>query len=156
MSSHAISYLITSYNILPYDIHSSHIMLNIILYSMLPDFSFYFHHFRQNINTGLAFIGLSLTRYNDSEFSNKRSVTRQSQFDFNLLQDREYKYFCSTNDDGWLAGTFEVQFFSFSLFLSHLNNLNHSFMSKFDYFYYFSYCYYLYYFDIMRSLSIHF
>jgi hypothetical protein len=116
MSSHAISYLITSYNILPYDIHSSHIMLNIILYSMLPDFSFYFHHFRQNINTGLAFIGLSLTRYNDSEFSNKRSVTRQSQFDFNLLQDREYKYFCSTNDDGWLAGTFEVHFFLYRFF----------------------------------------
>jgi hypothetical protein len=31
-SCHAISYLITSCNILPYDIHSSHIMLNIILH----------------------------------------------------------------------------------------------------------------------------
>ena len=58
--------------------------------------------------SGLAFIGLSLTRYNESEFSNKRSITRQTQFDFNLLQDREYKYFCSTNDDGWLVGICEA------------------------------------------------
>ena len=49
-----------------------------------------------------------MTRYNDSEFSNKKSVTRQSQFDFDLLQDREYKYFCSTNDDGWLVGNFPL------------------------------------------------
>ena len=52
----------------------------------------------------MAFIGLSLTRYHDGEFTNKKSVTRQNVFDFNLIQDREYKYFCSTNDDGWLVG----------------------------------------------------
>ena len=32
------------------------------------------------------------------------SVSRQTAFDFDLLQDRDYKYFCSTNDDGWLVG----------------------------------------------------
>ena len=53
---------------------------------------------------GLAFIGLSLSRYTDGDFTNKKSISRQSQFDFDLLQDREYKYFSSTNDDGWLVG----------------------------------------------------
>jgi hypothetical protein len=53
---------------------------------------------------GLAFIGLSLSRHTSGIFSNDNSVSRQTQFDFDLLQDREYKYFCSTNDDGWLVG----------------------------------------------------
>jgi hypothetical protein len=59
---------------------------------------------------GLAFIGLSLSRYTNGVFSNDNSISRQTQFDFDLLQDREYKYFCSTNDDGWLVG--EIKKFS--------------------------------------------
>lgn len=74
---------------------------------------------------GLAFIGLSLTRKQQkqkidedvcvdsihasttttiSSPAHSGTVTRQSQFDFNEVQDREYKYICSTNDDGWLCG----------------------------------------------------
>lgn len=56
---------------------------------------------------GLAFIGLSLSRYYDIDTesrANDSSVTRQKQFDFNRIQDRDYRWFCSTNDDGWLVG----------------------------------------------------
>eukprot|EP00808_Paulinella_micropora_P015312 g11941.t1 len=54
---------------------------------------------------GLAFLGLSLTRnHSDQGIGHSRTVTRQVQFDFNRIQDREYKYFQSTNDDGWLLG----------------------------------------------------
>lgn len=59
---------------------------------------------RYGISQGLAFLGLSLSRHNDGKFSSKMSVSRQTAFDFDLLQDRDYKYFCSTNDDGWLVG----------------------------------------------------
>jgi hypothetical protein len=34
----------------------------------------------------------------------ERAVSRQTQFDFNAIQDRSYKYFVATNDDGWLCG----------------------------------------------------
>ena len=56
---------------------------------------------------GLAFIGLSLTRNHSTEeqpFAHPDSISRQTQYNFNLIQDREYKYFCATNDDGWLVG----------------------------------------------------
>jgi len=63
---------------------------------------------------GLAFLGLSLSRnHTDSTaasagcvvpLSHPDSVSRQCQFDFNRIQDREYKYFVATNDDGWLCG----------------------------------------------------
>jgi hypothetical protein len=36
--------------------------------------------------------------------SNDASVSRQTQFDFNLLQDRNYTHVCGTSDDGWLVG----------------------------------------------------
>ena len=55
---------------------------------------------------GLAFLGLSLSR-NTFEFQKKShplSVTRQTQFDLDLLQDRNYHYLVSTDDNGWLAG----------------------------------------------------
>ena len=62
---------------------------------------------------GLIFLGLSLSRNflelvsHPSEFvpsSNNASVSRQTQFDFNQIQDRNYFNYCSTNDDGWLVG----------------------------------------------------
>ncbi len=60
---------------------------------------------------GLIFIGLSLSRNflelaapaEKAATSNNASVSRQTQFDFNHIQDRNYDYFCSTNDDGWLV-----------------------------------------------------
>ena len=51
---------------------------------------------------GLAFLGLSLTRF--SEEGHPKSATHQTAFDLNEVQDREYEYIFSTNDDGWLAG----------------------------------------------------
>ena len=51
---------------------------------------------------GLAFIGLSLTRY--SSHGHPDTITHQEAFDFNEIIDREYKYLMSTNDDGWLVG----------------------------------------------------
>ena len=61
---------------------------------------------------GLAFIGLSLSRRApDSSgidvcctLPHPGSATRQTQFDFDELQDRQYRHFCSSNDDGWLVG----------------------------------------------------
>ena len=32
------------------------------------------------------------------------SVTRQTAYDFDTIQDREYELVASTNDDGWLVG----------------------------------------------------
>ena len=32
------------------------------------------------------------------------TLSRQTQFDFNRIMDREYKYFAGSSDDGWLAG----------------------------------------------------
>ena len=55
---------------------------------------------------GLAFIGLSLSRnhYHEQKLSNPASVSRQTQFDFNAVLDRNYDYFAGTSDDGWLVG----------------------------------------------------
>jgi len=53
---------------------------------------------------GLAFIGLSLSRSNDSPHCHPLTVTRQSVFDFNEVQDRKYAYVGTTGDDGWLVG----------------------------------------------------
>ena len=68
---------------------------------------------------GLAFIGLSLSRklsINEEDissqivdksvdyFTHPLTMTTQTQWDFNLIQDRSYKYLKATNDDGWLVG----------------------------------------------------
>jgi len=47
-------------------------------------------------------IGLCLSRR--SGIGHADTVTRQSEFDFNELQDRDYKYVSSTDEEGWLAG----------------------------------------------------
>ena len=59
---------------------------------------------------GLAFLGLNLSRNHTGEaaaaagcaagMSHPDSLTRQTQFDFNRIQDRDYKHFVATNDDG--------------------------------------------------------
>jgi len=51
---------------------------------------------------GLAFLGLSLTRH--SLEGHQDSITHQTAFDLNEVQDREYEYIFSSNDDGWLVG----------------------------------------------------
>jgi len=51
---------------------------------------------------GLAFLGLSLTR--QSEQGHPDSATHQTAFDLNEVQDRDYEFLFSTNDDGWLVG----------------------------------------------------
>mmetsp|Transcript_10605 Transcript_10605/g.31626 ORF Transcript_10605/g.31626 Transcript_10605/m.31626 type:complete len:317 (-) Transcript_10605:116-1066(-) len=60
------------------------------------------------LRDGLAFVGLSLSRNygpdNEILGSHEGSVTRQTQFDMNLIQDREYKYYAASDDDGWLCG----------------------------------------------------
>jgi len=48
-------------------------------------------------------IGLSLSRRH-STLGHPDTVTRQTAFDFNELQDREYKYVSSTDSSGWRAG----------------------------------------------------
>ena len=48
-------------------------------------------------------IGLSLSRRH-STVGHADTVTRQTAFDFNELQDREYKYVSSTDSSGWRAG----------------------------------------------------
>ncbi len=48
-------------------------------------------------------IGLMLSR-RDSAAGHLDTITRQSAFDFNDLQDREYKYVSSTDPSGWRAG----------------------------------------------------
>ena len=48
-------------------------------------------------------IGLSLSRRDDS-VGHSDTVTRQTSFDFNELQDRAYKYVSSTDTSGWRAG----------------------------------------------------
>ena len=48
-------------------------------------------------------IGLCLSR-KDFTLGHPDTVTRQTAFDFNELQDRDYKYVSSTDDSGWLAG----------------------------------------------------
>lgn len=50
---------------------------------------------------------MCLTRFYESKeepCANPLSFSRQKQFDFNQIQDRDYKYFVATNDDGWLVG----------------------------------------------------
>lgn len=53
---------------------------------------------------GLAFLGLSLSRAFESQRCNTLSATRQTVYDFNAIQDRDYRHVASTNDDGWLCG----------------------------------------------------
>lgn len=54
---------------------------------------------------GLAFLGLNLSRNHPLQpMAHPGSISRQTQFDFNRILDREYKYFVATNDDGWLVG----------------------------------------------------
>ena len=48
-------------------------------------------------------IGLSLSRRH-STVGHPDTVTRQTAFDFNELQDRDYKYVSSTDSSGWRAG----------------------------------------------------
>jgi len=48
-------------------------------------------------------IGLSLSRRH-STLGHPDTVTRQTAFDFNELQDRKYKYVSSTDSSGWRAG----------------------------------------------------
>ena len=48
-------------------------------------------------------IGLSLSRKH-SVVGHPDTITRQTAFDFNELQDRNYKYVSSTDPSGWLAG----------------------------------------------------
>ena len=48
-------------------------------------------------------IGLCLSRKN-ATVGHPDTVSRQTAFDFNELQDRDYKYVSSTDDSGWLAG----------------------------------------------------
>lgn len=65
---------------------------------------------------GLAFIGLSLTRNHTNVVeSNVESLTRQQIWDFNALQDRNYEFVASTNDDGWLVGGGESKVLSYKL-----------------------------------------
>lgn len=51
---------------------------------------------------GQVFLGLNLARKH--ERGHPDTVTRQTAFDFNEIIDRDYKYLCKTNDDGWLVG----------------------------------------------------
>jgi hypothetical protein len=48
-------------------------------------------------------IGLSLSRRHSTQ-GHPDTVTRQTAFDFNELQDRQYKYVSSTDSSGWMAG----------------------------------------------------
>mmetsp|Transcript_20882 Transcript_20882/g.29475 ORF Transcript_20882/g.29475 Transcript_20882/m.29475 type:complete len:766 (-) Transcript_20882:92-2389(-) len=48
-------------------------------------------------------IGLALSRRHPT-LGHPSTVTRQTAFDFNELQDRDYKYVSSTDPSGWLAG----------------------------------------------------
>jgi len=61
---------------------------------------------REKARQGHAFIGLSLSRNHSpgEKLANPDSVSRQTQFDFNEIQDRDYEYFIATNDDGWIVG----------------------------------------------------
>jgi hypothetical protein len=48
-------------------------------------------------------IGLMLSR-REAKLGHSDTVTRQTAFDFNELQDRQYKYVSSTDSSGWKAG----------------------------------------------------
>ena len=58
---------------------------------------------------GLAFVGMSLSRGSDSSLryaptANRASVTHQTKYNLDLVQDRGSRYLCASNDDGWLSG----------------------------------------------------
>jgi hypothetical protein len=55
---------------------------------------------------GLAFIGLNLSpnHVDTAAMSHPDSISRQTQFDFNAIQDRDYTHFNQTDDAGWLCG----------------------------------------------------
>jgi hypothetical protein len=54
---------------------------------------------------GTCALGMVFSRNSpDEPMAHKATVTRQTQFDLNDIQDRKYEYFASTNDDGWLCG----------------------------------------------------
>lgn len=57
----------------------------------------------KSANAHSVTIGLSLSRRNSS-VGHPDTVTRQTAFDFNELQDRQYKYVSSTDASGWMAG----------------------------------------------------
>ena len=56
-----------------------------------------------NVSKHRITVGLSLSRRH-STVGHPDTVTRQTVFDFNELQDREYKYVSSTDATGWRAG----------------------------------------------------
>jgi len=58
---------------------------------------------KQSANKHSVTIGLSLSRRN-AAVGHPDTVTRQTAFDFNELQDRQYKYVSSTDASGWMAG----------------------------------------------------
>ena len=60
----------------------------------------------KTIIDGLAFLGLSLTQnhYPDISSSHPTSTSHQSSWNFNEIQDRDYKHIATTSDDGWLVG----------------------------------------------------
>ena len=58
---------------------------------------------KQGTGTHSITIGLSLSRRHSS-VGHPDTVTRQTAFDFNELQDRQYKYVSSTDKYGWRAG----------------------------------------------------
>ena len=58
---------------------------------------------KQSANKHSVTIGLSLSRRN-AAVGHADTVTRQTAFDFNELQDRQYKYVSSTDASGWMAG----------------------------------------------------
>eukprot|EP00928_Gymnodinium_smaydae_P063069 TRINITY_DN46762_c0_g1_i1.p1 TRINITY_DN46762_c0_g1~~TRINITY_DN46762_c0_g1_i1.p1 ORF type:complete len:461 (+),score=59.81 TRINITY_DN46762_c0_g1_i1:34-1416(+) len=63
------------------------------------------HHIIPGAPWGLVFFGMSLSqRFPDVPTANHASVTHQTKFDLNRLQDRANEYLCKTSDDGWLAG----------------------------------------------------
>lgn len=58
---------------------------------------------KASASTHSVTIGLSLSRRHSS-LGHPDTVTRQTAFDFNELQDRQYKYVSSTDASGWMAG----------------------------------------------------
>ena len=57
---------------------------------------------------GTGAVGLCLSRYHEENvgkgFADPDSLTRQTAYDFDRIQDREYDFLSATNDDGWLVG----------------------------------------------------
>jgi len=81
---------------------------NIHCQTMLWRALLFFHMQPEKLNPeaskvdGLAFLGLSLAR--NSAAGHPESVTHQTAFDLNEIQDRDYKYLLATDDNGWLVG----------------------------------------------------